>query len=467
MDSSANVLTWLSAKEFQNHRQEWFYGKAVPVITEFDRLPAFQLSKEKNGLNVSQLLLISFDESASTDILSNAQFGGIDLLETDDFEIISYPDTVALSISGLEVGLYFLQMSDGSNTWYSEVFQFCKNVYDFIEIEYWHREIFCHNEGEFLFEFPYKNRVYINSDIAKPRYPYEESVKKNNGFNQPLQQISYKQYQFRAILPESQIDALRLIGLHDDVEISYKGRRYVVNEFLMTDPEWGDRGDVADVIFEFRTNTVVSISGRAVDVQPYEAPAGSCVATVHVCLAVIVDGSDEYNNFEYTNAAGQTVSLQDGDKVLVSAAGGVLRVYSYASSVYTLESTAAQTVVYGTVPDLYYVGIGSDIVLPPQIQFYDTGSEMLSGTFLPGGMHNIYQVNGGDQSFVGSYTYQQLAIDGVVVPIPDGTEFIRMEIASAACGIFQQTTDYELQTQGGPDQGIGNDEIGVAPIGSN
>ena len=118
--------------------------------------------------------------------------------------------------------------------------------------------------------------------------------------------------------------------------------------------------------------------------------------------------------------------------------------YSYASSVYTLETTAAQTVVFVQSNGLYYSGTGSDNLQLPAIAFYDYGSGQIAGTFLPGATHHIYYLSGAIETLVGSYTYTELAIDGVLVTLPDSAEYLRMCIASAACGVFQETTDYEL-----------------------
>ena len=440
MNSSANALTWYVKKSLQNHRQKWFYGQAVPIISVFDHLPAFQLSKEKNASAVSLLELISLDETSTTDILANCQAGGLELLETDNYEIISYPDSIPLALSGLEVGLYFLKMSDGETTWYSEVFQFCE-VEDYIKIEYWHRETFCHNEGEFVFDYPYKNKVYIDSDIGKPSYPYDETVKKNNGVNFPLHQTSYKQYKFTAILTEAVIDALRLIGLHDDVIITYGGRTYIVNEFLMTNPTWDDRGDLAEVVFEFRTNTVVNIHGRAVDTQAYEADPGSCLILDFDCVGLVDSASAEYAAFEYINTLGFAQALSEDD-LIVKQTGSTLIVEKYNASAYVQQSVAAGDVVYSGNNDAYYRGAGSDVILAPQIAFYNIDTNLLSGSGLPGAIHAVYEIINDVAFLVGNYTYDQLVNDEIIFEPSTSATHLRMEVSSAPCGVFFTTEDY-------------------------
>ena len=441
MNSSANALTWYEDKQLQLHRKHWFFGKAVPLISAFDRLPAFQVSKAKDAIPVSEVLLISFDESSSTDITTKIQTAGLSLIETDNFDIISYPDTVNLGISGLTVGLYYLQMTDGSNTWYSEIFQFCRSVDDFIKIEYWHRETFCHNEGEFVFEYPYKNRVYIDSDIGRPSYPYDETVKKNNGVNFPLHQTSYKQYKFTAILTEAVLDALRLIGLHDDVVITYGGQTYLVNEFLMTNPSWDDRGDVAETIFEFRTNTVVNVHGRAVDTVAYEGEDGACLVATIEAVAEVEFPSDDYTNFEYVTRTGNVGNLAIGEKI-VKLNGSIRTVEEYNGASYDVVAVSSGDVVYSYANDEYYGGAGSNTVVLPAVLFYNTGTNTMSAFALDGAAHTLYAIVNGSAPVLGTYTAAEIV--ELVIVLPEGTTHLRMDVGSVACGTFFTTADYEI-----------------------
>lgn len=160
-------------------------------------------------------------------------------------------------------GQYYAEMSDGTDTWYSEMFTISKVASSYLTIEWWDVEDFIMDAGAIVYTAPkYRNRLYIPADIAKPEYEFEEESEERDGYIFPIKQISKKTFHFSFLASEYLLDVMRFIRLSDYVEITYKGQRYSVDSFLLS-PEWEDYGDVASVDAEFTTATVAKKVGLA------------------------------------------------------------------------------------------------------------------------------------------------------------------------------------------------------------
>ena len=160
-------------------------------------------------------------------------------------------------------GQYYAEMSDGTDTWYSEMFTISKAASSYLKIEWWDVEDFIMDAGTIVYTSPnYRNRIYLPADIAKPEYDFEEESEERDGYIFPIKQISKKTFHFSFLASEYLLDVMRFIRLSDYVEITYKGQRYSVDSFLLS-PEWEDYGDVASVDAEFTTATVAKKVGLA------------------------------------------------------------------------------------------------------------------------------------------------------------------------------------------------------------
>ncbi len=169
--------------------------------------------------------------------------------------------------------------------------------------------------GEIEYRAPYKSTVYVCSEIGKPSYPYEEEVEARDGYNFPIQQISYKLHKFVMLVPEYFIDFFRLFRLHDFVEITANGKTHSVDELIIGDPEWQTDGDLAALTVEFKTDSVVVANGRGVTNLDYDVVqvASACPTSIvgqysnHVTAAS--GGVTQGQYFAYMDFAGIVVQL--------------------------------------------------------------------------------------------------------------------------------------------------------------
>lgn len=172
-------------------------------------------------------------------------------------------------IHGLEIGQYYYEMTDGFETWVSDVFTAFNTaeIYDFLCIEWKDKADFVMDAGRIVYDNNiFKNRLYLRADLAKPEYEFEEEGETRDGYFYPTKQISKKKYNFHFFAPEYLLDVMRLIRMADEVTITYEVGEVMVTlsptTFLLT-PEWEREGDLAGVSAEFETDTVAKKVGLA------------------------------------------------------------------------------------------------------------------------------------------------------------------------------------------------------------
>ena len=106
----------------------------------------------------------------------------------------------------------------------------------------------------------FKFKCYLPTQIGKPEYDFEEEATERMGYTFIESQVSKKLYKFTFLAPEYLCDALRIVRLCNDKQITSKGQVYGLTTFNMK-PEWEEQGDLAAVECEFETDTVISNIG--------------------------------------------------------------------------------------------------------------------------------------------------------------------------------------------------------------
>jgi hypothetical protein len=134
-----------------------------------------------------------------------------------------------------------------------------------LKIEWWDVDDFTMDAGTIVYKYAggtqFKNVLYLQADIAKPEYPFEEDGETRDGYFFPIKQISEKHYRFAFLASEYLLDVMRFIRMADYAYITKNGQQYKLDTFLIT-PEWEDNGDVASVEAEFDTATVAKKIGH-------------------------------------------------------------------------------------------------------------------------------------------------------------------------------------------------------------
>lgn len=259
-NNNLSPFPWYDDISKQNHRRDYAFGNIFPLITPNNRLLPFQLRRDSRSASVTSVILRNITGRQMYDITDAIKETGLTIRSFDGYDLIIYPGNIPMAISMRE-GYYYAEMSDGVETWYSEVFDVVGQLDDFMKIEWWDEEPLYYSGGHIEYiKGTYKNKVYLCTQVGKPDYDFEEEGEERDGYFFPEKQVSEKIYKFVFIAPEYLCDAMRIIRMSDHVEITSRGETYVADSFLMT-PSWQEQGDLAAVDVEFETDTVIKKIG--------------------------------------------------------------------------------------------------------------------------------------------------------------------------------------------------------------
>lgn len=176
-----------------------------------------------------------------------------------NYQVLYYPAILPI-LNSQDNGRYYLRLDHDGDYFYSDVFTVVNDIQPYLKLEWWDDQDFIMDAGAIAYDGTFKNVLYLDSDIAKPEYVFEEEGESRDGYFYPVKMISEKRYRFNFLAPEYLLDVLRFVRMSDHVRITKNGQEYSVDTFLIT-PEWEANGDVAVVAAEFETATVAKKIG--------------------------------------------------------------------------------------------------------------------------------------------------------------------------------------------------------------
>ena len=211
-----------------------------------------------SGTAINWVRLYNFNTGAYTTITTSMKENGLAIKSYTGFKLLKYPGTLPI-IGIMHEGQYYLAMSiSGLGTIYSDVFTVCNKVDDYLLIEYSNSYNFELKNGIVDFSDNFKFKCYLNTQVGKPEYDFEEEATERMGYTFIESQVSKKIYKFTFLAPEYLCDALRIVRLCENKKITSKLQVYDLTTFSM-EPEWEDQGDLAAV--ECETDTVIANIG--------------------------------------------------------------------------------------------------------------------------------------------------------------------------------------------------------------
>lgn len=259
VNNNISPLPFYDNLALQNHRKDYAFGQIYPLITYRNMLLPFQVVLA-NGVLVNWVRLYNFNTGKFIDITRSMKENGLQIKQFPGFMLLKYPGTLPIVEIKYE-GLYYLAiLISGLGTIYSDVFTVTNKVDDYLLLEYYNSYNFELKNGIVDFSDNFKFRCYLNTQIGKPEYDFEEEATERMGYTFIESQVSKKIYKFTFVAPEYLCDALRIVRLCENKQITSKLQTYDLTTFNM-EPEWEDQGDLAAVECEFETDTVIANIG--------------------------------------------------------------------------------------------------------------------------------------------------------------------------------------------------------------
>lgn len=267
VNNNISPLPFYDDIALQNHRKSYAFGQVFPLITYKNYLLPFQFKTVFSGdyLSSISVLLVDYNTGSELAISQELKDAGLIVKQVNDQAIIEYPAHFPLATPWPE-GLYYLRISIRGINYYSEVFCVKNNVDDCIMLE-WDNSYNLEVSGLPIDFQGFTFRCYLQTQIGRPEYVFEEEATERMGYSFIESQVSKKTYKFTFVAPEYLCDALRIVRLCNGKRITQGSEVYIPTAFSI-EPKWQEQGDLASVEAEFDTDTVVANLGGFTPVAP-------------------------------------------------------------------------------------------------------------------------------------------------------------------------------------------------------
>ena len=265
-NNNLSVLPWYTSIEQQNARKWWVYNRVYPLFTPAMYMLPFQILRtHRTGTTISSFRVYTKTGVLVGNFTQAIRDAGITIKQFTSlgYDVIVFGGQTPV-FTQFANGQYYAMISDGTQTWYSEIFTVVNDILPYLKITWWDNQDFTMDSGTIVYKYAdgmqFRNVLYLQADIAKPDYQFEEEGETRDGYLFPTKQVSEKRYRFNFLASEYLLDVMRFIRMADYAEIEYHGQHYSLDTFLIT-PEWEDNGDVAAVEAVFDTATVAKKIG--------------------------------------------------------------------------------------------------------------------------------------------------------------------------------------------------------------
>lgn len=264
--NSFNVLPFYDNLDKQNHRKSYAYNSMYPLIVKNGTFIPFQINLGVATSGTPRVYIVSPDGGQVERTQSFVQ-AGLRVQISQGRSIITFPGIHQMA-PVLEPGRHHIRLEWLGYALYSEEFTVVGSTEDFLSLEWSSLEGLFFPGGWIDYSQGFKHKLYLDAQLGKPEYKFEEEGEVRDGYFFPEKQISEKVYKFTFLAPEYLLDALRIVRLSDEVFVTDKfGTKYRCDTFLMT-PTWQTQGNLASVVVEFETDTVVKKVGLGSQ-EPY------------------------------------------------------------------------------------------------------------------------------------------------------------------------------------------------------
>ena len=264
INNNFTPLAWHKGNiELQSNRATYAFGHIVPLIANSQTLLPFQIITETDAVDIDNYVVRLYTPDG---VLVRTVAMALTKVTLTGYDVIIYNGGVISP--ALPMGQYYLVLTSGQNSWYSDVVTIVSNTLTMTRIEWWDEVDMVFPAGRIVYRYAsggqtvqYKNRMYFYEEIGMPEYTVEEEGDTRDGLFYATKVLSGKKYKMQvAQLTEAMCDALRFVHLADNVTVrDGYGRMYYCDSVLVT-PEW-QTGAVASASVEIVTDTFVKQVG--------------------------------------------------------------------------------------------------------------------------------------------------------------------------------------------------------------
>lgn len=330
------------------HRNKFRKGggaKNFQLLCPTVKLLPFQIKRDSGYYPLTSIKLMDDSSGAYVlELLPHIDSSDMDVFVFSTYDYLVHYGSLEHS-AGITAGDYYLEVTDSVEVWYSETVTF--KTFDpetlggcaLTRVTYWDT---CDVDDIFYRTFEangkqYKNIFYLDIGIGKPAYPITEEGDEDAFGSVVLESVKLeKQYNLQGVFPEFFLDALALLPMHlvrETGKIQVLTSEGYESEVLKVtvNPNWQEPDGVI-AITDLTFVTDVAIATNCCD--NLEDPLVTCLKEAFDVVSLQVQGTDNYDNFEYMDAVtALQVPLVHGDRVLVKWLSGAIYYMYYNSGI--------------------------------------------------------------------------------------------------------------------------------------
>ena len=189
-NNNFSVLPWYNNIDLQNHRKSYAYGNIYPLFTPAGYLLPFQIIRKTRVDVITNVTLYDKDDKIVHVMTQDIKEAGLTIVKLPalGYDVIFYAGNMPMAFNMAD-GIYYASISDGVETWYSEMFTVVQSVSGYLKIEWYDVSNLIFDSGVVVYKNPlFKNRMYICADIGKPDYTFKEEGEDRDGYFFPEKQ---------------------------------------------------------------------------------------------------------------------------------------------------------------------------------------------------------------------------------------------------------------------------------------
>jgi len=255
-ENNISPLAFVESLDQQSQNRDYAYGQIVPLCMPVNYIIPFQVCVSSTITAISKVYLCNVNDLTETDITS--KLTSLSVITEDGYNIIKYNPRDTLLVDSLPEGEYYLRIESSNGLMlYSEIIALTSSYIDYTRIEYSNTVDLKPNFGIISFSDGFKFVVFINTQLGRPDYTFEEESVTRLGYTYEEVKTSKKKYNFNFTALEYLCDALRVISLCDTRKVSDKYGDHYPNTFSTT-MSWLDQGYLAEVKASFEADNIIA-----------------------------------------------------------------------------------------------------------------------------------------------------------------------------------------------------------------
>ena len=289
-NNTFNPLPIMESKEDWYSNQATYKGTKQPTKTKKNFLLPMQLNIDEELYNAlqesgSKLVVQAVNnqgERKTLKVTPTIELMPEDIRSADNYAMLFIGNEYLIS-TPLNIGTYYLEIHysntndvSKSKTWYSDLFCMVDDVKDMVHLKY--RNTTPIQVGDTCY-IPFKRGdanvymdVYLDATIMMNVFNFENTVEQQDGYERVKKRVSTKKLNTSFYCTEYMADALRLMWHCDSITMSYKGKKYKIDNVDMS-ASWDISNHFCKVDMQFAVDTVIQTNAHAI--MQKDLPSGA------------------------------------------------------------------------------------------------------------------------------------------------------------------------------------------------